>query len=45
MTTITKAGASLVDHMNDDATELNSFFSWTLPGSLHLPFFKERAWD
>ena len=26
MTTITKAGASLVDHMNDDATEVNSYF-------------------
>lgn len=41
MTSITKVGVSLADHMNDEA---NSFIRECYQ-DLSIPFFKERAWD
>ena len=43
MTIITKVGASYVDHMNDDAPEVDNF-SRGCYQALSSPVFKERAW-
>ena len=40
MTIITKVGVSYIDHMNDDAPEVDSFLH-TLSGSLLPPVFEE----
>ena len=42
MTIVTKVGVSYDDHMNDDALEVDSFFSWMLPGSLLPPFLRRE---
>ena len=43
MTIITKVGASNVDHMNDDAPEVDSFPADVIRLSPPL-LFEERAW-
>ena len=38
-------GASYVDHMNDDAPEVDNFFPRMLPGSLLPPFLRREPGD
>ena len=45
MTIVTKVGVPYDDHMNDDAPEVDSFFSQMLPGSLLPPFLRREPGD